>query len=687
MRNFSNIHTQKARTWIIMLVFVLPLFFGLIETPFTMDTQFTVRLSLLGGYFTLAAIFYLSFSKNHKLFWSFPAICIGSLLLWQLIGALYSVNFADALVTSSITAILLLFIVVLPGFTLNYSEMKKSFLLAVVLLSSILLIYGLTEFLAIVWQEGYSHSALYNLRGTIGHKNAFSEYLFLLLPFNAFVAFYFRGFIRALGAVNTFLILALVILSLTRSVWVAAPVACLVTLFILLYFGGISGGKRIARFFFAFALVLIIVVIFWLITYPESPFSKQIMALFNFKHGSVKDRLGLWTKTLNLWIDNPVLGSGTASWKVEILSAGNEGLTSENNVVFYQRPHNDWLWLLFENGLIGFALRLLAVLSIFKLWLINLKSAKESIKEKLFLLAVLFSLVSYHVVEQFSFPVERPVFTVITGFLWVLIIKRTTENKLVKFKVIHGIFGFVVILGIGVLILLLSLGRMKSETRLKEAMALRASDNQRGVIERIDVAERYYYRLDPFSTPLKWYSATARYVSGNQNEACAEFEKALKYNPHHIYILNDAGTCSGIRGDFRGAVNQYKKSLSIAPNFNETLYNITTLYYQERKTDSAVFYFRQIDPAVDSARYSHYLNVIIKPIIDDLIKEVDEQELKNELTNMMYNEQWITIVLRKPEDLNVKFRTSALDNVLYITRKNNTFTPDKINSLFKKYQL
>ena len=75
-----------------------------------------------------------------------------------------------------------------------------------------------------------------------------------------------------------------------------------------------------------------------------------------FDQGSTKDRLELWTRTIQLIKEKPLFGHGLSDWKIEMLKYGNKGLVSEDNNTFYQRPHNDFLWIMSETGIIGILL-------------------------------------------------------------------------------------------------------------------------------------------------------------------------------------------------------------------------------------------------------------------------------------------------------------------------------------------
>ena len=93
----------------------------------------------------------------------------------------------------------------------------------------------------------------------------------------------------------------------------------------------------------------------------RKPLQEKLTSAANFGEGSAQVRLQLWKKTLSMIADHPVLGVGAGNWKVVIPHYGTNGLPSEQGKVQYIRPHNDFLWILSENGPIA----LLAYLSLF----------------------------------------------------------------------------------------------------------------------------------------------------------------------------------------------------------------------------------------------------------------------------------------------------------------------------------
>jgi O-antigen ligase len=270
--------------------------------------------------------------------------------------------------------------------------------------------------------------------GFLVNRNLFGSYLVLGLPFallgfqNAIkrenkskntqenkeenhlinIFFYLIGII---------LILTGIYLSQTRSAYLATA---LIGLFYVLYF------LLNLRFLYVALIVLFFGSVGGFVFYKYS-----ILNIENFdpnhKEKSWRDltqtdsqaeRLLLWEKTLSMIKENPILGVGFQNWKYQISKYNLEGLRSEKNEISVQRPHNDYLWIAAESGIITLLFYLL-----FMGYLIFL-----GIKHKNILVLVIFA---FLIDSVFSFPKERIVHTLIlaTSIGIILIDDRKLFNK------------------------------------------------------------------------------------------------------------------------------------------------------------------------------------------------------------------------------------------------------------------
>ena len=149
-----------------------------------------------------------------------------------------------------------------------------------------------------------------------------------------------------------------------RATWIALSfgILCLV-IFNLMYFKKFRKELTVnifrkKLFYLAPLIILLFSTLFYLKYADIGRLEKHTAGIVTFDQGSTKDRLELWTRTIQLIKEKPLFGHGLSDWKIEMLKYGNKGLVSEDNNTFYQRPHNDFLWIMSETGIIGILLYL-----------------------------------------------------------------------------------------------------------------------------------------------------------------------------------------------------------------------------------------------------------------------------------------------------------------------------------------
>lgn len=242
--------------------------------------------------------------------------------------------------------------------------------------------------------------------GFLVNRNLFGSYLVLGLPFallgfqNTITNKEKNNFITSIPyLVGIIFILIGIYLSQTRSAYVATA---FIGLFYVLYF------LLNLRFLYVAITVLILGSVGGFVFYKYS-----ILNTDNFNQNSAEkswrdltqtdsqaERLLLWEKTLSMIKENPILGVGFQNWKYQIPKYSLEGLRSEKNEINVQRPHNDYIWIAAESGLITLFLYLFLMS-----YLIYV-----GIKHKSILVLVVFA---FLIDSVFSFPKERIVHTLI----------------------------------------------------------------------------------------------------------------------------------------------------------------------------------------------------------------------------------------------------------------------------------
>ena len=120
---------------------------------------------------------------------------------------------------------------------------------------------------------------------------------------------------------------------------------------------------------------------------------------------SANQRLQIWGQTMLLIQEKPLTGTGAGNWEIFFPKNGLAEIVPTGKDIFFQRPHNDFLWVFSEIGLLGF----LAYVGMFFVALFaGFKSLRNVDKNtRLNIWILLSGLIGYILITNLSFPLER----------------------------------------------------------------------------------------------------------------------------------------------------------------------------------------------------------------------------------------------------------------------------------------
>jgi len=290
--------------------------------------------------------------------------------------------------------------------------------------------------------------------------------------------------------------------------------------------------------------------------------------------------------------DTPLLGVGLGQWKIVLPHYGKidrmweseEGL----NEVHFQRPHNDYLWVLSEVGLFGFVFYL-SIFATSVFYIVRILLDSKDADKKLFSILMLFGIIGYMVIAFFSFPKERIVHNIYLMLIMASVLSIYHKSFPTKKRVTHptALLLHITLMGLLLMSATFGYGRLRPEFHTKRALAARKAGNWDLVISEINRADSLFYSMDPASTPLPWYRGIANFSLGNIEEAFEDFKRAYEIHPNHIHVLNNLGTCHELLGRHNDAIRCYHKVLNISPQFQPSLVNLTAVYYNLGKDREA----------------------------------------------------------------------------------------------------
>ncbi|MDM8541066.1 O-antigen ligase family protein [Desulfococcaceae bacterium HSG9] len=456
----------------------------------------------------------------------------------------------------------------------NISYLVRS----ITVLGAVLGIIGVCQYFRLGFQFIPGNFEMY---ATLAHRNMLASALVLILPFAVYSVKRFNGLWRFISFVSTVVILFCLGAARTRSAWAALIVATLVTVIAFSITRTkakrpMQTGRRFGIKHIVILLIAITILSAALLTRHPYQYATPLHSL-----ESLQERFCLWEKTLRMVRDAPILGVGVGQWRIMLPRYGkiekwlNDRPSEAPAEVVFQRPHNDYLWILAETGSAGLICYLM-FLSLLYIYIgrILVYCADINIHNLAFLL--LFALTGYVIIAFFSFPKERIVHTIISMLIAACIVAiyhlTFPVAKTPSFGILIPING-ILLLG---LILSMTVGceRYLAESHAGNALTARNTGQWEKVIAAIDLADSRFYNMDPVSTPLAWYRGIARFSLNRIEPALHDFKTAVAVHPYHIHALNNLATCYALTGDYQKAVLYYEKALTIAPRFKDALTNL-----------------------------------------------------------------------------------------------------------------
>ncbi len=459
---------------------------------------------------------------------------------------------------------------------------------------------------------------LYSVRATMAHKNQLSSALFLMLPFCLYAALAFHDYWKAVSIIPIVLILLNIFLLQTRSVWVGLFVSTISTIIVFGFlFRRFNIFKEMKLIFLrrslyivsALIIVLSISVYFHLKSDSIDSLLQRVRSIYTGERDG--GRIYLWQKTLELTKDNVIFGVGAGNWKIVVPSCSVEFRPNAFLGLHYQRPHNDYIWVLSEVGIFGF-ICYLSIFGVTIFYIFKILIHHSNTNDKLLSIFMFFGIVGYMAISFFTFPKER-IFHSAFLLLMMAIVISIYHQSLGDKKTVSPPFMFsLVIPSILLLSFAIFIGyiRLNAEVHTKRALEARRIQDWPVVISEIDKGYSAFATLDPTSAPLQWYKGEANFLLNNTQKALEDYEKAYKAHPYHIYVLNNLATCYELTGDHNQAIYYYRKALSIFPRFERALINLGATYYNVGKYDDAYKTLLRCNPKTKKPELGQYLKIV-----------------------------------------------------------------------------
>lgn len=448
--------------------------------------------------------------------------------------------------------------------------------------------------------------------GGLANRNLLASALCLLLPFVLYVILHGGIIWRRFGLAAIVPAIAIVMLTNSRATWFALALATIVLIGAWLVLSRnvqISAGqlpiwKR--RAVAAFLVAAITAVLFStpiLRRSDQQSVVDRAMTASSLHQGSVAERLAMWENSLAMFSDFPLLGVGAGNWKLISPAYGPIAKRQWTDNAMFQRPHNDYLWILSESGIFSLIcyLTVLTMALVQSIRTVRIATTSDDVAASF---TMLFGLVLFMIISFFSYPKERMVHTMLLALMLASIPAVHKTKEIGSDKVRRLLLTAVVALALGSLTV--GLVRLQSESHIVGALNARDQAEWPSVIREVDLATSWLVRFDHAATPLTWYRGVANFSLGRHEAAFDDFSDAYGVHPNHHHVLNNLGTCYELKQMHDSAIFFYRRALEIMPGFENAAINLAAACFNDRRYEAALKVLNGMDQPVADPRFEDY---------------------------------------------------------------------------------
>lgn len=536
----ASVMSRKIEYSILILILIIC---AVYTSKVTMDYTITTRnlVWIIGTFILFLMVTVRAISEPKEVDLSilsrmiFPIIC--GFFVATLFSLIQAVNKGEGLYVALRTFGMIAFLVVA---TVIIRENNPNIIIkCIILLALGLVLYGMYQYFTITVNPA-------KRIGTMANMNLCSSGHLLLLPFSIYAVFKYSKIWKVIGICSVLLALFIIFFSLrTRSTWVA--------FFFMVIVATIHKRKLLA-------LTLVSFVVLGIVLYTVK--GERI-----FNTASMKQRNDLWSQSLNMLKDNP-MGVGAGNWRIVIpFYARNMSKTTRDvafRTIYFQRPHNDWMWVLTEMGFIGFIL----YAALFGLGLYYAIKSRNVL--------IYSGLVAYMVFAVFSFPKERSFHSIMMLLFMAFAISKYHTPKPIKLnrKVLY--LGSVFILaGLSFAIVDFNYRYVTERNVLKLTKARLSKDWDTVLLKTENISN--FSTLDSACTPLVYYKGVSNFIQKDFKRALRDSQKAVEQSPYHLGNLMLLSNCFIVHQRFREAQECYMSILELYPGHEGAQANLEAL--------------------------------------------------------------------------------------------------------------
>ncbi len=431
-------------------------------------------------------------------------------------------------------------------------------------------------------------SNTYLITGQHAHRNLVASWAFLLIPIVVLGFSNQQKNYRLLYKFTVGTLILIVIFLTTRASLLALTISTLL-FFVLQKVSNRPNSAKIFRYSLIGTSIFvgtgILVTLF-------SSIPQNVLASLDLPASSIQERVVLWQKTIVMIKDNSFWGVGGGNWRILFPNYGMEGLyRAELNDIVFNRPHNDFLWIWSEFGLIA----LLAFLA-FLFWTIHLglRTSASNPSHRIAIHAAIAGILGFMIIASFDFPKERVEHVIALATLVAVILSLSKPRELYSLKVppiALPLFVLIVTCPLGYV----GLKRFNSEQSIRNILAAKQQGNNQLILQEVSKVDTSFIQLDDNALPVVWYEGIAYFNIGDMKTATRKFKRAYELNPYNFNVVNNAGTSYLTEQDYETAEQFFKEAIRINPRSIDPKLNLTLLNVNQQKWEEANYWIQQVN--------------------------------------------------------------------------------------------
>ena len=506
-------------------------------------------------------------------------------------------------------------------------------------------------------QEGVSlfeADHMYQVNATFGHKNLLSAFLFLCLPMLVvqWVLTTKKGW-KIILVLTVCILSGLLLLLQTRAVLLASVVCVVISVpLIIVGFSSVLNKRQRNSFI---ALVVFGTLLAGSVVYLYKDTFRLLTRTESFI-----ERKNLWDNTRQMIAEHPLAGVGAGNWQIQMPKYGMQkfyevNYTISEGLTNFQRPHNDFLWVWAETGIVGFiAYALLFITAL--IYAYRLVKQEESVGLKIAYAVFFLQIVGYMVVSSVDFPLERmehPLILMMSlGFL-----AATHDSMKPRKGIEFKRWIWLLPVSLALLTLYVCTQRWQSELQLRKMYKAHATGNWQKLVVEGKKAQNPYFNMDYYSIPIQWYVGVGYFMQNNLAAAKISFEEAYQLHPYQVHVLNNYGACFEKEGNHARAIELLEESHRLSPTFSDGIINLSGAYFNAGRYEDAYRLITTFGYDDRNDRFKTFATAIIRMKLEDVLAQEKNIRFATYLRQMVSDDQAILQAYRQAQENRMELLT------------------------------